>query len=208
MQMSNDASASGAAQVHSQIHPVGLVIRAQSRFHTLGELHHFVQCSRFAQIQFRNVCVRHDHYVAGGIGEAVQDDKRFFAAMNDKSFRVIVARHGIAKNALRLVSTCRLFHVLVAPRSPDIVHRIGSFFSKLRAQHSAKATYELRTSSCSARAWPEPTYVLSVVLSVKWKRFEPEFFCLRVCLYSAPAGVAWASALFTKSFNSLLGLKK
>src|SRR5712691_13379902 len=145
MQMSHHASARGAPQIHSQIHPIGLVIRAQSRFHALRQLHHFVERSGFAQIQFRNVRVRHDHYVPGGVRKTIQDDEGLFAAMDDERFRVILPRHGLAKNAFRLVSTRCLFHVLVAPGSPDIVHCFASFFEKPRAQHNAERANELYT---------------------------------------------------------------
>src|SRR5260370_30784199 len=130
MQMSHHARARGTPQIHSQIHPIGFVVHSQSRFRALRKLHHLAERRCIAPIQFRNVRVRHDHHVPGGIREAVQDDKRFLAPMHDERFRVILPRHGIAKNAFRLVSFLCLRHVLVAPPTPDIVHRIASFFSK------------------------------------------------------------------------------
>src|SRR6266851_5696580 len=138
MQMPNDARTRGAAEIHSQIHAVRLIAGAQSRFHALRELHHLAERRSIAQVQFRNVRVGNNHHVPGGIGETIQDDKCFLAPMDDQRLRIIVARYRITKNALRLVSACRLFHVLVAPGSPDIVHRIASFFEKLRAQHNAE----------------------------------------------------------------------
>src|SRR6266700_531978 len=147
MQVSNDARARGAAQIHSQVHPIGLVICAQSRFYALRQLHHFVERSGFAQIQFRNVRVRHDHHVPGGVRKTIQDDEGLFAAMDDERFRVILPRRGLAKNAFRLVSTRCLFHVLVAPGSPDIVHCFASFFEKPRAQHNSERANELYTGS-------------------------------------------------------------
>src|SRR5712692_8427347 len=128
MQMSDHARAGRAAQIHSQIHAIGFVAGAQSCFRALRELHHFAERRCIAQTQFRNVRVRNDHHVSGGIGEAIQDDKYFFAPMDDQGFCIILARQGIAKNAFRLIARCHLGHVLVAPGSPDIVHRIASFF--------------------------------------------------------------------------------
>src|SRR5467141_739819 len=71
MQMPNDAGARGALHIHPQIHPIRLVIRSQNGFHAVRQSHDFIQRPRFAQTQFRNVSVGHDHHVAGGVGEAI-----------------------------------------------------------------------------------------------------------------------------------------
>src|SRR5437660_108565 len=155
MQMPNHASARGAAQVHSQIHSIGFVICPQGRFHALRQSHHFVQRSHLAQIQFRNMRVRHDHHVPGGIGEAIQNDKCLLASMDDERLRVIFPRQCIAKNTFRRVSTRRLRPVLVAPRSQDMVHRIASF-SRKSCAHSI--TQKGTASYTRAPIRPEPLY--------------------------------------------------
>jgi len=63
VQMSNHACASGAAQIHSQVHSIRFIVLAQCRFRTLRQLHHLAERSRIAQIQFRYVRVGHDHHV-------------------------------------------------------------------------------------------------------------------------------------------------
>src|SRR5260370_14327088 len=159
MQMPNDARTRGAAEIHSQVHAIGFVAGTQRCFRALRKLHHLAERRSIAQIQFRNVRVGNNHHVHGGVGETIQDDKCFLAPMDDQSLRIIVARHRIAKNAFRLVSACSLFHVLVAPGSPDIVHRIASFFEKLRAQHNAELAREYHASANSAWACSKTVYV-------------------------------------------------
>ena len=138
MQVADDARAGGAAQVHAKIHPIGLVIYLEDFFHALREMHHFVERAGIAEVQFGDVGVGDDHDVAGGVGEAVENDENFRAAINDERVLIVLASGGLAKNAVGLFSSRDLRHVLIAPRGPEIVHREASSRAKVRAQHNAK----------------------------------------------------------------------
>lgn len=85
-------------------------------------MHHFSEGFGIAQIQFGDVSVGDDHDVAGGVGETIEDDERFRAAIGDERVLIIVAGDGVAKNAFWLLAGGDLGHVLIAPRSPEIVH--------------------------------------------------------------------------------------
>ena len=126
MQVAGYTGSCGAAEVHAEIHAVGLVILLEGFFHALGESHHFVEGGGIAEIEFGDVGVGDDHDVAGGIRKTIKNDEDFCAAIGDERLGIVVARDGVAEDAVRLLAGCDLRHVLVAPRSPEIVHREAS----------------------------------------------------------------------------------
>src|SRR5580700_481073 len=131
MQMAGDAGSCCAAQVHAEIHTVGLVICLESFLDALRKLHHLAECFGITQAQFRDVRVRHDHDVPGGVWKTIEDNEGLRAAISDECFVVLVERDGVAKNAVGLLPCRYLLHVLVAPRRPEIVHRAASLSVKV-----------------------------------------------------------------------------
>ena len=124
MQMSGDARAGSPPQVHAEIHSIRFVGGSERRFDTLGELHHFGEGRGFAQLQFRNMRVRDDHDVSRGVGVAIENDESLCAAIDDQRFRIVIAGDRVTKNTFELFAAGDLRHVLVAPGSPDVVHRV------------------------------------------------------------------------------------
>src|SRR5713226_734108 len=127
VQMPEHTSAGSASQIHSQVHAIAFVIIAQNCFHSLRQPHHLAQRFGVTQVQFRHVLVGDDHNVPRRVGEPVQNHKRLRAAMNNQRLGVVLPRQRIAKNAFRMLPAGHSLHVLVAPRSPDVVHRNESF---------------------------------------------------------------------------------
>ncbi len=136
MQMSSDSRTGCSPEVHAEIHPIWFVSGSECCLDTLGKLHHFCEGFGFTQLQFRDVRVRHDHDVSGGVGVAIQNDKRFCSAMNDQRFRIVIARDRVAKNTFRLFVAGDPRHVLVAPGCPDVVHRVERPASPKTCAHS------------------------------------------------------------------------
>src|SRR5215469_5848161 len=66
--------------------------------------------------------VGHDHNVAGGVGEAIQNDEAFLGTVNDQCLFVAIALEGVAEDAVWLLALRRLLQVLVAPGRPEVVH--------------------------------------------------------------------------------------
>ena len=86
-------------------------------------MHHFAECFGIGAGEIADVGVGNDHDVTGGVGEAIEDDEDFFAAIDDERFVVVCAIGGVAENAFGELVGFGLLHVLVAPGSPDVVHR-------------------------------------------------------------------------------------
>src|SRR5882762_2436249 len=181
VKMAGDSCPGRTPEIHPKIHAIRFVKVFERRFNPLRELHHFVQRRRFAQRKLRDVCVRHHHHVSGGIGIAIENYKTRCTAAHHQRNVVIVARGCIAKNAFRLLAGNRLGNILVAPRGPQIVHRVSVLArGKLTA---CVACGKTKNQECVL--FPEPPAAAS-----------------------AAVVIAAASSLFTKSFSSLLGLKK
>src|SRR5882762_9753165 len=141
MHMASDARASSATQIHSQIHPIRLVIRAKRSLHTLRKLHHFAERRWITRSEVRNVRIRNDHHVPGSIRITIQNDERLSAPIDQQCLGIVFSRHSVAENAvwrparlhfLRhsvaenavwLDATRRFLYVLVPPRSPEMIHQ-------------------------------------------------------------------------------------
>src|SRR5882672_737549 len=113
--------------------------------------------------------------------------------MNDQRRRVILAFRGVAEDAVRLRAGNRLGDVLVAPGRPDIVHR--SF--RLTRFRTAASIAQNKTPATRRRHQ----------LTKFNEKYQPRGGSPAAAA-SAAAVIPAASVLFTKSFNSLLGLKK
>src|ERR1700722_15050257 len=122
MDAADDPCAARAGEVHAEVHAVWFVVGAEGGFDALGEAHHFGESFGIGAGEVADVGVRNDHDVAGRVGEAVEDDENFFAAVDDEVFFIVGAGGGVAENAFGDVVGLGLFHVLVAPWSPDVVH--------------------------------------------------------------------------------------
>ena len=120
--MASNAGASRFAQIHSQIHALGFVCVVINRLELLRQFHHFLKSRGLAQMKLSHMRVGHDHDVAGGIREAVQDDEAFLPAVNDQRLLIAIARKSIAEDAVWLLALGSLLQVLVAPRRPEVVH--------------------------------------------------------------------------------------
>jgi len=59
--------------------------------------------------------VRNDHDVPGSVREAIENDERLFAAINNQCFFIAVQLQSVAQKAFRLFALGDLRHVLVAP---------------------------------------------------------------------------------------------
>src|SRR5258706_5408449 len=125
MDVPSNAGARRASKIHAQIHAVRLVICSIGRLDALRKAHHFAQSIWFTGAEFRNVSIRNDHDVAGSIRITIKNDERFPTAIDDQCFRVVFAGGSVAKYTLPLYAACRLFHALVAPGSPEIVHEVA-----------------------------------------------------------------------------------
>src|SRR2546430_10643664 len=111
--------------------------------------------------------------------------------MHDEGCCVVRALRRIAKNALGLFTGNGIRDVLVAPGSPDVIH-------------CGCASQEVERASIAQNKTPA---IAGVVLQSLLKQSQPR--CeLPPAAASAAAVIDAASSLFTKSFNSLLGLKK
>ena len=125
MDVAGHAGARRASKIHAKIHPVRFVICSISGLNALREPHYFAQSVWIASAEFRHVRVRNDHDVPGSIRITIKNDEDFRAAIHDQCFGVVFTGGSIAKNAVRLYAACCLFHVLVAPGSPEIVHEVA-----------------------------------------------------------------------------------
>src|SRR6267378_3775623 len=88
MHMASDARASSATQIHSQIHPIRLVIRAKRSLHTLRKLHHFAERRWITRSDVDNVRTRNDHHLLGSIRITTQKEERLNAPMDKQSLGV------------------------------------------------------------------------------------------------------------------------
>ena len=125
MDVADDSGTAGARQVHAQVHAIGFVVGAEGAFDALGELHHFGERFGIGAGEIADMSVRNDHDVAGGVGVTIEDDEDFFAAIDDESIFIVSAGGGAAEDAFGEFVGLGLLHVLVAPGSPDVVHRDG-----------------------------------------------------------------------------------
>src|SRR5258708_36032619 len=123
MHMAGDARASSAAQIHSQIHPIRLVIGAKGSLNALRQPNHFAQRLRITRSEVRNVRVRNDHHVPGSIRITIKNDERLSAPIDQQCLGIVFPRHSIAENAVWLDATRRFLHVLVPPRGPEMIHQ-------------------------------------------------------------------------------------
>src|ERR1700685_1009002 len=123
MDMADDSGAARATDVHADVHAVGLVVGAKGAFNALREMHHFGEGFGIGAGEIADVSVGDDHDVAGGVGVAIEDDEDFFAAIGDEGVVVVGAIGGVAEDTFGKVVALGLLHVLVAPGSPDVVHR-------------------------------------------------------------------------------------
>src|SRR5215469_6997618 len=74
--------------------------------------------------------VGHDHNVAGGVGEAIQNDEAFLGTVNNQCLFVAIAPQGVAEDAVWLLALRRLLQVLVAPGRPEVVHFVPASGSR------------------------------------------------------------------------------
>src|SRR5712692_8402838 len=81
--VADDASAGAAAQVHPKVVALGLIVGRERDLHALGKLHHLGERCGVAPGELSHMREGHDHNVAGGVGEAVEDDEVLAAAMKD-----------------------------------------------------------------------------------------------------------------------------
>src|SRR5882724_9255014 len=102
--------------------------------------------------------------------------------MNNLGDFIIGARDRVAENAFRLFTGDSLRNVLVAPRCPEKIHRMH-----ILARSSLKQGELLQPKNKNQECVELPELAAAV---------------------SAAEVIAAASSLFTKSFSSLLGLKK
>ena len=147
MEVADDAGACGAAEVHAEIHAVGLVICLEGFFDALREVHHFGEGVGIAEVEFGDVRVRDDHDVAGGVGEAIEDDEDFRAAIGDERFVIVVARDGVAEDAVGLLAGCRLAPCTGSARESRDSPSTGVLKEKLRGQNNAKRVWRVARAS-------------------------------------------------------------
>src|SRR5438477_7987656 len=102
--------------------------------------------------------------------------------MRDKRNVIIAPRRSVTENTLRLRAGNCLRNILVAPRRPQVVHRVSIL---AREDLNAGGTFQYtKNKNQECVEFPEPAAAAS-----------------------AAAVRAAAASLFTKSFSSLLGLK-
>src|SRR5436190_4243045 len=191
MQMARDSRAGSTAEIHAEIHAIGFVERFEGCLGALRQVHHFRERCRVHAGNFRGVFVGNDHQMARSIGKAIQNSERACATMHDERRRVVHALRRIAKNARGLFTGNGIGDVLVAPGSPDVIH-------------CGCASQEFERASIAQNKTPA---IAGVALPSLLKQSQPR--CeLPPAAASAAAVIDAASSLFTKSFNSLLGLKK
>jgi len=123
--VTGDAGAGGAANVHAQIHAIGLIGCGEGLFDALRELHHFIECGRGAGGQFGDVGVGNDHDVAGCVGIAIENDEAVLAAMDDERLIVASAGEGVTENAIGWRRADDLLEVGEAPRGKEMIHRVA-----------------------------------------------------------------------------------
>ena len=97
--VTDDAGAASAAEIHADVHAVRFVERAKRAFNTRGKLHHFGEGFGIRAGEIADVRVGNDHDVAGGIGKTIEDDEDFFAAIDDESIFIVSAGGGAAEDA-------------------------------------------------------------------------------------------------------------
>src|SRR6266446_7019263 len=71
------------SQIHAEIDAVRMVKIAQNDLHSLGEGHHFLRCGGGEFVELVQVSVGHEHDVAVGVGERIENDVTVGPAMGD-----------------------------------------------------------------------------------------------------------------------------
>ena len=75
MDVAGDARARRFAHVHADIKPVGTIQPAQRFFGARRQPHHLFQSFLRSRFEGRDVLVRHNHQVTGGIWIQIQDQE-------------------------------------------------------------------------------------------------------------------------------------
>ena len=123
--VTGDAGAGGAANVHAQIHAVRLIGCGEGFLDALRELHHFIECGRGAGGELGDVRVGNDHDVAGCVGIAIENDEAVIAAMDDERLIVASAGEGVTEDAIGWRRADDLLEVGEAPRGKEMIHRVA-----------------------------------------------------------------------------------
>ena len=90
MEVVSHAGAGGASEVKPHIVAVGPVLDLEGPFAPLSDVQEFMQFFRPGVAQKRDVAVGRYEYVAGRIGEEIQECERILAAVKDKIILVPV----------------------------------------------------------------------------------------------------------------------
>src|SRR5580704_11191021 len=139
--------AGSASNVHAQVIALGVIGSLKRSLHFLGKLHHLGKRSRVGSLQISHVCVGNNHYVAGGIRIAIQDNEVFFAAENNVGTSIVVGCDRGAENAAFFFSARG--DVLVAPRAPKIIQSVSLSWKIPRAMRTSHDSRSL-SIPCSA----------------------------------------------------------
>ncbi len=116
MKMARDAGAGTAAEVHAEIVAFGLVRGGKGELNSARELHHFREHICLACGKVREVSVRNDHDVTGGVGKAIENYKILFGAENNQGIGVVAESEKVAEDAAVIFGG--VGDVVETPRSP------------------------------------------------------------------------------------------
>src|SRR5215469_9110391 len=89
VQMIGDARAGAAANVEADIEALGPINDAKMLFGTLRKLDQFYQHYLGYTLESRDMKVRHDHEMAGGVGIAVDHDQIVRSPVDDEALAVM-----------------------------------------------------------------------------------------------------------------------